>query len=100
MDFKHLLVLFSYWSFCVDKPGAPGVRGAAAARGEFAPGGGAGGGAGGRCATQRAGAGAGAAQVADCQDGGLQEWIQLHIAYVLTNNLFLGLFLWKGFLAS
>jgi hypothetical protein len=86
------MVLFSYWSFCVDKPGAPGVRGAAAARGEFAPGGGAGGRAGGRCAAQRAGAGVSAAQVADCQDGGLQEWAQLHITFVLTINLFFGPF--------
>jgi hypothetical protein len=69
------------------------MRGAATARGEFAPGGGAGGGAGGRCAAQRAGAGAGAAQVADCQDGGLQEWVQLHITYVLAINFFLVPFL-------
>ncbi len=82
--------LYTWWCyfligpFCVDKPGAPGVRGAAAARREFAPWGGAGGRAGGRCAAQRARAGAGAAQVADCQDGGLKEWVQLHITYLLN----------------
>jgi hypothetical protein len=83
------MALFSHGPFCLDKPGAPGVRGAAAARGEFAPGGGAGGCAGGCCAAQRAGAGAGAAQVADCQDGGLKEWVQLHITYLLNIYLFL-----------